>query len=195
MLFNHDEQSEVPEPFSSIEYNIYSISPQSVNELVNEKILPFLQSDSPDRCIIDVGPEAEDLQEGADGVFVALPSDKFHQDTVLPEMIEWIEKSRLGPVRTESEGHSLSELDRAAQGISKSRYCLIDTTHGAATRAMYLGMAQGYRKPFANLVDGQSDESSAVFTNARSKSEIVYRDTRELLTKLEKFFANLGRET
>ena len=191
VLFDHEEQREVPEPFSSIEYYSYSISPQSVDKLVHEKILPFLQGGDSDKCVISIGPEPNALEPEGEGVFVALPADDFHQETVLPAMKTWIEESGFGPVKTETEGQSLSELDRAAKGIAKSRYCLIDTTHGAATRALYLGMAQGYHKRFANLVDAQSDENCNVFTNARSKSEIIYRDTEELLRELEKFFANV----
>jgi hypothetical protein len=57
---------------------------------------------------------------------------------------------------------------------------------------MYLGMAQGYRKPFANLIDIEADPSKRVFTNARSKAEIDYRDSEGLIKSIAEFFARFG---
>jgi len=115
---------------------------------------------------------------------VGLPDTGYHRDTVLPAIQSMIDELGLGPVVTEHEGQALQDLQRAAMGIAKSRCCVIDTTHGAPSRALYLGMAQGYRKPFANLIDAQTDPEKRVFTNARSKSVIDYRDSAELLPRL-----------
>ena len=103
-----------------------------------------------------------------------------------------LENAGLGPVRTEKEGQALQELHRAAAGIAESRYCLVDTTHGATTRALYLGMAQGYRKPFANLIDADNGPGTGVFTNARSKAELHYRDSTEFISKVTEFFSRFG---
>lgn len=193
ILFNRDEQPKVPEPFSSLEYFPYDISPASVRELVEQKLLPQLSVAAEKRTII-LGPEDPPILEESEGVFVSLPGDTYHQDTILPQLKEALEKANLGPIVTESEGHALQDLQRACMGIANARYCIIDTTLGAPTRAMYLGLAQGYRKPFVNLVDGQKDQSGGIFTNAKSKSEIIYRDSCDLISQLQPFFEKFGEK-
>ena len=193
ILFNRDEQPKVPEPFSSLEYFPYDISPTSIRDLVEQKLLPQLSVGTEKRTII-LGPEDPPILEESEGVFVSLPGDTYHQDMILPQVREALEKAGLGPIVTESEGQALQDLQRACMGIARARYCIVDTTLGAPTRAMYLGLAQGYRKPFVNLVDGQMDQSGGIFTNAKSKSEVVYRDSRDLISKLQPFFEKFGVE-
>ena len=193
ILFNSDEQPKVPEPFSSLEYFPYDISPQGVENLVEQKLLPQL-SDEMGRRPIVLGPSDPPIVDDAKGVFVSLPGDTYHQDTILPMLRRRLEAANLGPVITESEGHALQDLQRACMGIASARYCIIDTTLGAPTRAMYLGLAQGYRKPFVNLVDGELDQDGGVFTNARSKSEVIYLDSEDLVSKLKPFFIKFGVE-
>ena len=78
---------------------------------------------------------------------------------------------------------------------SQSRnYCIIDTTFGNPVRAMYLGMALGYGKSFANLVNRSRDPEATIFTNARSKSVFYYRDQSELIDGVKEFLARLGAE-
>lgn len=189
ILFNSLEQREVPEPFSSLEYVRYSITPDSVKQMVEQKLIPFLSDIAGSHGTIRLGPAEPPSAEDAKGVFVALPGTDYYQETVLPKLKEWLEKAGLDPVRTEQEGQALQDLHRAATGIAKSRFCLIDTTQGAPTRALYLGMAQGYRKPFANLIDAESDPETRVFTNARSKAELHYRGSEELISKVAQFFS------
>ena len=43
LLFNQDEQKDVDEPFSSLEYLSYSITPNDVKRLVEHQIIPFLK--------------------------------------------------------------------------------------------------------------------------------------------------------
>ena len=191
ILFNRDEQSKVPEPFSSLEYFPYDISPNGVENLVEQKLLPQLSAGTGGPTII-LGPSDPPIVDDSKGVFVSLPGDTYHQDMILPALRKRLERADLDPIVTESEGHALQDLQRACMGIARARYCIIDTTLGAPTRAMYLGLAQGYRKPFVNLVDGQVDQSGGVFTNAKSKSEVVYLDSEDLLLKLEPFFAKFG---
>ena len=194
VLFNTDEQGTVPEPFSSLEYFQYEISPGSVRELVEERLVPQIEAGSDRRRTLLFGPEKPFMPGEMEGVFVSLPNDVYHQETVLPAIRLKLEEADLGPVVTEHEGQALQDLQRASMGIAKARYCLIDTTNGAPTRAMYLGLAQGYRKQFANLIDSERDSSSRVFTNARSKAEVEYSDVNDLLRKLAVFFENYGIE-
>ena len=42
ILFNTNEQPNVPEPFASLEYVRYSITPQSVKETVNDKLIRLM---------------------------------------------------------------------------------------------------------------------------------------------------------
>ncbi len=126
------------------------------------------------------------------GVFIALPGTEYYQETILPRLRSRLETAGLAPIRTEQEGRALSDLQRATTAIAASSYCLIDTTQGAPTRALYLGMAQGYRRPFANLIDADTDPETRVFTNARSKSEYTYRDSEELIKKVTIFFSKFG---
>ena len=156
-------------------------------------MLPQLSIDTGNRTII-LGPEDPPILEETDGVFVSLPGDTYHQEMILPQVRRALEKADLGPIVTESEGQALQDLQRACMGIASAKYCIIDTTLAAPTRAMYLGLAQGYRKPFINLIDGQMDQSGGIFTNAKSKSEIVYRDSRDLISKLQPFFKKFGVE-
>lgn len=193
ILFNRDEQPKVPEPFSSLEYFPYDISPKGVKDLVEQKLLPQL-SDGHVRPTINLGPTDPPIMDELKGVFVSLPGDTYHQEMILPVLRERLEAAGLGPIVTESEGHALQDLQRACMGIANAKYCIIDTTLGAPTRAMYLGLAQGYRKPFVNLVDGQVDRDGGVFTNAKSKSEVIYLDTEDLVSSLKLFFAKFGVE-
>ena len=59
---------------------------------------------------------------------------------------------------------------------------------------MYLGMAQGHRKPFADLIDAEESQGSPVFTNARSKSEIDYRGFDDLMAKIGGFLSRFGEK-
>ena len=190
ILFNTNEQISVPEPFASLEYFRYPITPPGIRSLVLEKLIPCLSDEKGGRGVVRLGPPRP--PEKDDGVFVSLPGDDYHQETVLLKVRERLDALGLGPVRTEREGLALQDLQRAANAIAASRYCLIDTTFGAPTRAMYLGLAQGYRKPFANLIDADADTQAKVFTNARSKSELCYRDTEDLLARIEGFFRERG---
>lgn len=192
ILFNSDEQKEVPQPFSSLEYIRYAITPADINRMVNHKLIPFLSSSAAARGRVRLGPAEPPIADKTNGVFIALPGTDYYQKTVLPVLCTRLENAGLGPVRTEKEGQAISDLERATTAIAESRYCLIDTTHGATTRALYLGMAQGYRRPFANLIDVENDPEGQVFANARSKSPLDYRDTEELIGKLVDFFKRFG---
>lgn len=194
ILFNSAEQGEVPEPFASLEYIRYSITPASVKQMVEQKLIPFLSDGAGSRGTIRLGPEKPATTSDAKGVFVALPGTDYYQETVLPKLTEWLINAGLGPVCTEQEGQALHDLQRAATQIAKSRFCLIDITQGATTRALYLGMAQGYRKPFAILIDAERDPETRVFTNARSKAELDYHDSEELVTRVAEFFRRFGVE-
>ena len=191
ILFNSDEQSSVPEPFSSLEYFKYQITPDGVRELVEARLLSQISSNAGGRTI-RLGPERPPLRDQGKGVFVALPGDNYHQNTILPALKARLQKAGLLPVMTEQEGQALQDLQRAATNIANAKYCLIDTTNGATTRAMYLGLAQGYRKTFVNLIDEQCDPDTRVFTNAKSKSEIDYSDSEDLIQKLVPFFRKFG---
>ena len=191
VLFNTDEQSVVPEPFSSLEYFSYEISPASIGDLVERRLVPQLASGPSKRPLI-VGSDSVPLGGEGRGVFVALPDDPYHQQVVLPTLQERLERAGVVPVLTEHEGLELQDLHRAVKNIAAAKYCLIDTTNGATTRAMYLGLAQGYRKPFANLVDKDADPELKIFTNAKSKSEVGYSDAEDLVDQLGPFFARFG---
>ena len=191
ILFNRDEQPEVGEPWSSIEYLHYALAPGSIEQMIGERIVPYLRVDLNTRPIIRLGPSEPPIDEG-EGVFISLPGTAYHQETVLPKLKNLLTGAGVGPVISEQEGLALQDLDRAVSNIAKSRYCLIDTTFGAPTRAFYMGVALGYRKPFGNLIDRDNDPSDAVFTDARSKAEIEYRDTDELINELTKVFSRYG---
>ena len=187
VLFNNNEQAMVPEPFSSLEYFEYSITPDSIENLVQSQLVPHIVSDSSSRSI-RLGPSSPPMPGDGAGVFVALPGDDYHQKTILPGLRHRLEDAGLGPVVSEHEGHALQDLQRAARGIAEAKYCLIDTTNGAPTRSMYLGMAQGYGKVFVNLVDEESDPDTRVFTNARSKAEVDYAGLDDLWQRLREIF-------
>jgi hypothetical protein len=192
VLFNADEQKVVPEPFASLEYQRYSITPSSIEEVVQQRLIPFLGNRGGNRGTVRLGPEEDfPLQEGS-GVFIALPGTDYYQETLLPELRRRLENAGLTPIVTEREGQALQDLQRAAIGMAHSKYCLIDTTEGAPSRAMYLGMAQGYGKPFANLIDIEADPGKRVFTNARSKAEIDYKDSEGLIKGVAEFLARFG---
>ena len=193
ILFNTDEQPSVPEPFSSLEYFPYAITPNGVRELVESRLIPQLSASAEWKPLVS-GSEVVPLAAEGKGVFVALPEDRYHQELVLPKIKDWLEGAGLGPVVTEQEGQALQDLTRAVKNIAAAKYCLIDTTNGATTRAMYLGLAQGYRKPFANLVDKDSDPDMKVFTNAKSKSEVGYSDAEDLVAHLDDIFVRFGIE-
>jgi hypothetical protein len=193
ILFNSDEQQDVPEPFGSLEYLRYSITPKSVKRMVEEKLLPFLSDQSGGRGTVRLGPSEPSVEPGT-GVFVALPATEYCQETVLPRLRAFLEAAGLGPVSSEADGHALQDLQRAALGIAQARYCLVDTTHCSPTRALYLGLAQGYRKPFVNLIDADNDPTRKVFTNARSKAELIYRDSDDLENGMREFFKGRGEK-
>jgi hypothetical protein len=192
ILFNKEEQRLVPEPFASLEYHQYSITPSSVEEMVRDRLIPYLGSQSGNHGTVRLGPEPDAHGQDGEGVFIALPGTDYYQETLLPNLRQRLEEAGLAPIITEKEGQALHDLQRAANGIAKSKYCLIDTTEGAPSRAMYLGMAQGYRKRFANLIDVETDSSKGVFTNARSKSTIDYSDSHGLIKGVAEFFNRFG---
>ena len=192
LLFNKEEQREVGEPFASLEYLSYPVTPKGVADLVERQIIPFLREGGGHKTI-RLGPtEAETV--GADaGVFVALPDDSYSQETLLPALDGYLKQQRLN-VRTARQGRALQDLQRATVAIAQSKYCLIDTTFGNPVRAMYLGMALGYGKAFANLVNRSKDLTAAIFTNAKSKSVVDYRDESELIDGVGQFFARFGAD-
>lgn len=192
ILFNTEEQQAVPPPFDSLEYVRYAITPKSVERMVEEKLIPFLANPASSRGRVTLGPVALPPTNEASGVFISLPGTDYYQETILPRLRSTLESADLGPIRTEQEGRALSDLQRATSSIAASRFCLIDTTWGAPTRALYLGMAQGYRRSFANLIDADADPETRVFANARSKSEYTYRDGDELISRVSEFFSKFG---
>ena len=193
ILFNSDEQPSVPEPFSSLEYFPYAITPGSVIELVETRLIPQLSPRAKRRPLL-LGSDNVPLVGEGKGVFVALPEDPYHQETVLPKLKDWLADAGLEPVVTVQEGQALQDLHRARKNIAAAKYCLIDTTYGATTRAMYLGLAQGYRKPFANLIDQDSDPDMKVFTNSKSKSVLIYSNVEDLVTQLGPTLERCGVE-
>ena len=187
LLFNKDEQKDVDEPFSSLEYLSYSITPSAVKRLVEHQIIPFLKQGR-DRKTITLGSTGMDPHKSFAGVFVALPDDSYSQETLLPPLKEYLEERGL-TVQTQRHGSALQDLQRAIVTIGEAKYCIIDTTFGNPVRAMYLGMALGYGKPFANLVNRSRDPKGTIFTNARSKSVFDYRDQSELIVGVKEFLA------
>jgi hypothetical protein len=186
LLFNTHEQPEIPEPWSSLEYYRYSITRADVTKLVTDKIIPALQDERGGRGRIRLGP-AQPPADAGEGFFVSLPGLPYYQETVLPTLENYLKSLKLGPVRTEHEGRALQDLQRVMTNIAASRYCLIDTTQGAPSRAFALGAALGYRRPFANLIDRSKDPHGSVFTDAKSKAEIEYQDTDDLIGKIGEF--------
>lgn len=191
LLFNTHEQPEVPEPWGSLEYFAYAITPADVTKLVTDKIIPALLDDKGGRGRMRLGPVQPPADAG-EGFFVSLPDYQYYQETVLPKLKDYLESLKLGPVRTEHEGLALQDLQRTMTNIAASRYCFIDTTQGAPTRAFALGVALGYRRPFANLIDRSKDPHGSVFTDAKSKAEIEYQDTQDLIGKIGEFLEAQG---
>ena len=189
LLFNQEEQREVDEPFSSVEYFSYSVTPDGVEQLVERQILPALRGGDGRRSLA-LGPSLSEVSEAQSDVFVALPDEPYCRETLLPVIGAALKEDGL-KATTEYQGRALQDLQRAAIGIAKSKYCLIDTTHGNPVRAMYLGMALGYGKPFANLINRSHDRRAAIFTNARSKSAFEYRDGSELAAAVAEFLARV----
>ena len=185
VLFNQQEQPHVEPPFSSIEYLSYSVTPDSVAHMVAHRLVPFLR-DSSGRGTIVLGPGPADIAESPDAVFVALPDEAYCQETLLPAVQEVLEERGLR-VTTPGDGRALQDLQRAAIAIAGAKYCLVDTTHVSAVRAMYLGMALGYSKRFANLINRELDGETAIFTNARAKSVFEYHDKSELIQAVQEF--------
>ena len=192
LLFNKDEQKYVDEPFSSLEYLSYSITPNDVKRLVEHQIIPFLKQGQ-GRKTITLGSTGPEPLEAYAGVFIALPDDSYSQETLLPPLREYVEKRGL-KVQTQRHGSALQDLQRAIVAIAESKYCIIDTTFGNPVRAMYLGMALGYGKSFANLVNRSRDPEATIFTNARSKSVFDYRDQSELIDGVKEFLVRLGAD-
>ena len=192
LLFNRNEQKDVDEPFSSLEYFSYSITPKDVKRLVEHRIIPFLKQGQ-GRKTITLGSMGLDPHETNSGVFIALPDDSYAQETLLPPLTEYLEEQGL-VVQTQRHGSALQDLQRAIVAIEKSQYCIIDTTLGNPVRAMYLGMALGYGKSFANMVNRSSDAEAPIFTNAKSKSVFDYRDKSELIDGVKEFLSRFGAD-
>ena len=185
VLFNREEQPAVDEPFSSIEYHSYSITPTSVQNLVERSIVPFLGAGQ-GRRTIELGPAPSEVATSDQEVFVAMPDEVYYQETVLPAVTGVLSGAGLKAV-TARRGRALQELERAARAIANAKYCIIDTTLHNPVRAMYLGMALGYGKRFVNAVNLSAGGDASVFTNARSKSVFEYRDASELAAGVRSF--------
>ena len=190
LLFNREEQKDVAEPFSSLEYLSYSITPNDVKRLVEQQIIPFLQQGRGCKTITLGSLDPEPLEDDS-GVFIALPDDSYSQETLLPQLKDFLEQQGLS-VHTQRHGRALQDLQRATVAIAKSKYSIIDTTFGNPVRAMCLGMALGYGKSFVNLVNRSKDQSTPMFTNARSKSVFDYRDQSELINGVKEFLSRFG---
>lgn len=187
LLFNKQEQPSIPEPFSSLEYSHYSITPNGVKSLV-ERLAPQIRNANSTKPNIRLGPLEPPAEKDCKGVFVCLPSTEYHQEMLLPVLKRVVEDMGVGPLRTETEGQALHELQRAVVGIANSRFVIVENTFATTTPALYLGVAQGYRKPFCILQDLDSDGRRDMFTNARSKSVQGYRDSTELEKTVREFF-------
>ena len=125
-------------------------------------------------------------------VFVALPDEPYYQETLLPGLEVLLEREGLS-ARTRWQGRALQDLQRAVSAIAQAKYCLIDTSLRNPVRAMYLGIALGYGKPFANLVNSTEHKDVAIFANARAKSVIEYRDKTELVDGVAEFLKRIRR--
>ena len=189
LLFNREEQLEVDAPFASLEYLAYSVTPASVTDLVERKIIPFLLAGD-GRRTIRLGPTESEISVADTDVFVALPDGPYYQETLLPALEGYLRKRGL-TARTQQHGRALQDLQRGMLAIANSKYCLIDTTLGNSVRTMYLGMALGYGKMFANLINPSQDRQATMFTNAQSKSVFSYRDESELLDAVSEFFERI----
>ena len=189
LLFNREEQREVDEPFSSIEYFPYSVTPRSIDDLVKRQIVPFLK-DARGRRTIMLGPSPDEVVETDSDVFVALPDEPYYQETLLPALEALLEGEGLS-VKTGWQGRALQDLQRAVTAIAQAKYCLVDTSLRNPVRAMYLGMALGYGKAFSNLVNRMEDKDATIFANARSKSVIEYRDKSELVDGVAEFLKRM----
>ena len=192
LLFNREEQKDVDEPFSSLEYFSYSVTPNSVKQLVEQKIIPFLQQGR-GRKTIKLGFLDKEPLEDDSGVFIALPDDPYSQKTLLPQLENYLKQKGLN-VYTQQQGRALQDLQRATVAITESKYCIIDTTLRNPVRAMYLGMALGYGKSFMNVVNRSQDSEAQIFTNARSKSVFDYRDQSELIDGVKEFLSRFGAD-
>ena len=190
LLFNREEQKDVAEPFSSLQYLSYLITPNDVKRLVEQQIIPFLQQGRGRKTITLGSLDPEPLEDDS-CVFIALPDDPYSQETLLPQLKNYLEQQGLN-VHTQQHGKALQDLQRTTVAIAKSKYCIIDTTFRNPVRAMYLGMALGYGKSFANLVNRSKDQTTPMFTNARSKSVFDYRDQSELVNGVKEFLSRFG---
>lgn len=185
ILTNREEQPELPPPFDSLEYVPYDLTTDSTRGIA-QRIVTWLESKN-DTKRATLGPTRVSPFEEATGVFVALPDTTFYRETVLPRLTQLIEDRGLGPVRTPLHGEALQALQKAALNIEASRYALIDTTHGLPVNALFFGLAQGYRRPFANLIDAEVEQQQPVFTDMRSKAEVRYRGMPDLLKRVADF--------
>ena len=137
-----------------------------------------------------LGPSPDEVVETDSDVFVALPDEPYYQETLLPALEALLEGEGLS-VKTGWQGRALQDLQRAVTAIAQAKYCLVDTSLRNPVRAMYLGMALGYGKAFANLVNRMEDKDATIFANARSKSVIEYRDKSELVDGVAEFLKRM----
>lgn len=189
ILLNIDESKEPPEPIGSLEYISYSITSKSVGKLLDEKVIPALQGPSGRGGDIGLGAPETLIPTGKQA-FLALPGDNYYQETVKDALEKLLTEYGYSCV-VEKEGRELHELQRAIVRIAESEICLIDTTFKDSVRSMYLGVALGYKKPFSNLVDIDKDSSGAVFTDAKQKCVVDYKDIRTLTPKIRQFLDNI----
>ncbi len=185
ILLNTDESKEPPEPISSLEYIQYSITARSVGKILDDKIIPAIQNQNSMRGYLGLGAP-DNLESIAKRALIILPGDDYYQETIGTSLEKLLSDYGYSCLR-EKEGRELHELQRAIVRIAESEICLIDTTFKDSVRSLYLGVALGYKKPFANLVDIDSDPSGAVFTDAKQKCVLEYKDPTTLVSGVKKF--------
>lgn len=185
VLLNIDESKESPEPIGSLEHIRYSITARSIGKVLDDKVIPAIQNQSGKGGYLGLGVP-DTLVPVEKQALIVLPGDDYYQETIGSSLEDLLSEYGYSCIR-EREGRELHELQRAIMRIAESEICLIDTTYKDSVRSLYLGIALGYKKPFANLVDTEADPSGAVFTDAKQKCVLEYKDVNTLIPGIRVF--------
>ncbi len=178
LIWNKDERESPPSPLDGIECHPYYISEESIKKLITDKLIPAIQDPNDNMGRLSIAPKNVTSPKKKKALII-LPHVIYYKDTIFP-----IIKSNLEEVGYEVtntyDGITMDDIYKTCKLITESSLCLIDTTHKNSTRSMYLGMALGFKIPFYNLVDISSDPKGTVFTDAKNKSIIQYKDKTSL---------------
>ena len=144
-----------PPPLEGIEYTPYQLSPASIAETIQDKILPTIENTKKERqvsCWVLRGNCPNMKVETKEGkIFIGMPFDKNQDFFKTTERLIRELLSQKHQIVVHVPAKTLANLCQMCKAIRSSSFCIIDTTYNDISMMFGLGLAFGRDKKFIQL--------------------------------------------